>query len=476
MSRIVIDAPRWLLLGALVFAPWAYGSTAPWAIQTLQIWLGTVGILWLGAALLRRQAPTLPRSVLIAAGFLLTQGWWMAANAKFDYPTSDGITSSFQSETLVPWVGWAPGSVHRALSLAAMVQTTVLLGTLLMICDLAQRTIWRTRLWWTMAGTGASIALLGVLQRMTSAQAILWSGDRIPGHFFATFRNFDNAAAFLNVVWPLLAGLLLLEFGKPARIWQKVGWGFGTALCICGVLVSGSRTAALLAALMLIAWLAWAGMLVAKGELESLQPATAIVGAVLVLVLLGTLAVLIGHDLSWERWSQFERQLTAGNSRLLAYRACMGMMPESGWWGFGPGTFQTAFPYFTHEFGKQLGGRWLHAHQDYLQTIIEWGYFGGVAWAVLLAGGISTAARKAFRHRHELSFTARVTHISLVAALLGVLLHALVDFPLQIASIQLYAVGLLGILWGSKHWLAVPEKRLSSHRAARPTKEMQLAP
>ena len=31
----------------------------------------------------------LPKSVLIASGFLLAQGWWMVANAKHDFPTSD---------------------------------------------------------------------------------------------------------------------------------------------------------------------------------------------------------------------------------------------------------------------------------------------------------------------------------------------------------------------------------------------------
>jgi O-antigen ligase len=152
------------------------------------------------------------------------------------------------------------------------------------------------------------------------------------------------------------------------------------------------------------------------------------------------------------------------------------MIPEAGPCGFGPGTFQTAFPYFTQDYGNQLKGRWIFAHEDYLQTLVEWGYIGAGLWAVLIFGGIGYSLSRAFRQREQLSDSKRITHFAIVTALLGVLLHALVDFPLQIASIQLYVAVMLGLLWGSRHWLKRTRQHSTIRRSIRPARELVVAP
>src|SRR5262249_40886655 len=90
----------------------------------------------------------------------------------------------------------------------------------------------------------------------------------------------------------------------------------------------------------------------------------------------------------------------------------LAMAPDAGVLGFGPGTFRAAFPGYqlTYDFGNRTvpafwtTHSWTHAHQDYLQTVIEWGYCGALFWAILFAIGIWRGAshlRKAMAREGE---------------------------------------------------------------------------
>jgi O-antigen ligase len=93
---------------------------------------------------------------------------------------------------------------------------------------------------------------------------------------------------------------------------------------------------------------------------------------------------------------------------------------------------------------------WSNVHNDYLQLAFEWGWLGGAAWAVLLVGGVACAAWGAGR-RYRLP-SDRTIVVCAGFAVAGVMLHAMVDFPLQVLSLQMYAGILLGLAWGSRNW------------------------
>ena len=73
---------------------------------------------------------------------------------------------------------------------------------------------------------------------------------------------------------------------------------------------------------------------------------------------------------------------------------------------------------------------------------------GGLLWAALIGGGLLVGVVKLFQRQGE--FSLRWLLLGAVLALMGVLVHATMDFPLQVASIQLYVAVLLGLCWGAK--------------------------
>ena len=126
--------------------------------------------------------------------------------------------------------------------------------------------------------------------------------------------------------------------------------------------------------------------------------------------------------------------------------------PQGGAWGFGPGSFASIFPYATFAEGDSLRGFWRFAHEDYLQTAVEWGYAGAFLWGMFFFGGLLSAFFLALRPRRTMRLSTRILLGGVGSSLLGCALHSLVDFPLQIASLGFYVFIFLAIGWGAWQW------------------------
>jgi hypothetical protein len=96
-------------------------------------------------------------------------------------------------------------------------------------------------------------------------------------------------------------------------------------------------------------------------------------------------------------------------------------------------------------------------HEDYLQTALEWGWLGSALWALLFFGGIVVGIRSYKQYAPDWAPRRRLLQPLVIIALIGVALHAIIDFPLQIASIQLYVTTYLGLCWGSGPWNQRPD-------------------
>jgi hypothetical protein len=455
-------AAGWILLAALVFAPWAYGCTSADEIAMLNWILGTALVLWLASLSLRvlsRQSRGasdpgyrrgVPRVLVIIALAVLVLGWAMALNARSIYDSDFFLFISRQN--ILPF---APGSVDAAISAALVLRATLLVGVILLVVDLARNPVWLLRLWWTIAIAGGSIALLGLLQKGTGAPMIFWQPAKQWGEstiFFASYYYHGNAGAYLNLVLAPAFGLTARALMRPRAPIVKAVSLVLLLLIVGAVAANTSRVAELIGAIMIVLLLvSFARAALRKRRM--LEYKTLLLGAVLVVFTLFAIARASHLDESLKRWYELSAQLPA-DSRWLASLAAFRAVGDASYFGFGPGTFRVIFPYYTSGLGPGIEGTWRFLHEDYLQTVLEWGWLGSLLWGLIFFGGIFVAIRNLRQLGRTVEWRSRHRRLLpvIVVALIGVAIHALVDFPLQIASLQLYVAVYLGICWGSTRW------------------------
>ena len=201
---------RWTFFSALLAAPWIYGGTTATSILVINWLLALAMLLWIVELLINRRWPKLPTLPVLLALALLLFGAWMTINARSIYDTEFGTFALIRNVA-----ARAPGSLDYAISAAFMIRALLLLATMLFVVDLSRDDKALLQLWWTIVIAGASISLLGLLQKATGAEAILWqsSGPTYGSTFFATYYYHANAGSFLNLVLPLTAGLAVRAFG-----------------------------------------------------------------------------------------------------------------------------------------------------------------------------------------------------------------------------------------------------------------------
>ncbi|MGE5208483.1 MAG: O-antigen ligase family protein [Alphaproteobacteria bacterium] len=451
------SASRWIFFAALAYAPWAYGATTAESIEITNWILLAALVLWGAELVTAGRRPEFPTFLLVLVVMLICIGGWMALNAKSIYDSEFSLFVPVRN--LVPLL---TGSADYAISCAWIIRGGLLLGIILFVSDLSQSSRWLLRLWYVIALVGGSIAFLGLLQKATGAQMIFWRPPPPPEFgvttFFATYFYHGNAGAFLNLVWPMSAGLVIRAFTSRSQPGLRALWVIVFIVTIAAVLANTSRMAQLVALLLMVAVALHFGPALLR-KLSGAQRSVALAGAFAVALALIALAQATHLEQPLNRWQSISERIPA-DARWQASRVALGALPGAGFFGFGPGTFRVVFPSYNIESSHRVPGTWRFLHQDYLQTILEWGWLGSILWALLFFGGVAIAIRSYNKYaaRDWLPRRGVVQPLAIVA-LAGVALHAVVDFPFQIESIQLYVATYLGISWGSSLWYQQSEPR-----------------
>ncbi len=166
------------------------------------------------------------------------------------------------------------------------------------------------------------------------------------------------------------------------------------------------------------------------------------------------------------------RLLTETRLRILVVSMAE-LIPKSPMVGYGWGSFQYVYPnaqgdFFQHNPRSILAPtekRSFHAHNEYLQTLIETGLVGLILCAAglgfLIHGGWKVMQRTLMPHHIA-------AQAAIFSAILAYLLHCLVDLPMRVPPLALMLIVLMAV------WSAGDRLWLFPTRAPRPEEEVRV--
>jgi O-antigen ligase len=382
----------------------------------------------------------LPRALLLALGLINLLGLAFLVNPKarldvrLDYlqPIADAVP-------------WLPGTYDIARSWPEVLHffaLSVFLISLTRICAHSQH---RWTLLKVIATAGFMVSMIGIYQKASGAESMLWSNKVYEGRtFFAAFRYHGNAVAYLNLCWPASLALLLRTLRSPHRHFLATAWWSTSLLFTFGAVLVNTSKFGHLAAIpaLLLALFLFRRCLPQNNGGSPLIPA--VVG-VLVLCSLAILSLFSAEIIS-SKWADAIENPVSFERRITAYEAAWRMfLDESRFLGVGPACFGLVFPYHSVFAGMDLSGTWTFAHNDYIQVIIEWGISGAAAIFFVFAGAFKRLAGRYRKSRFK-SFSAAAA----ILALTITAVHALMDFPFQIGALQAVTVVYLAMAWAQR--------------------------
>jgi O-antigen ligase len=433
---------------ALFYAPLAYGCTRPEMLPTLYTLLIAGMAVGLASFITERTWPGIPKTVLVCIAAILIQGWWIAFNPVFPMmvSTDGGVVNTTLQE------------IHR-LSFNSMLMATILLGAFVVLCGLFGQPGIRRFLLLAATGSGVLICVIGVTLKLVGdpLMRFIWKPSEIYWNDFALFRYHGNAGSFLNLVWPLILVFTRRAYAPTGGLLKKAAWTLASATCAAALFLNASK-AALVIGLLILPWpfMTW---------LMRLKQKTLLIlgGIALVVVAVGlTASSQLAQETAFQRLSNVTAVSVDMGGRLASYQDNLNAVPEVGFVGFGPGLFQLAFPYQMSPMRNVGDTVHDYAHEDYLQTVLEWGWLGTFWWTILVAGGLYRGLKTYSRRSLFTSKTERHLVLAGLLGVIGTLAQALIDFPLQIASLRYFFLLLLALCWASPRLLTLPPEEADS--------------
>lgn len=397
-----------LLVGGITLAAssWVFGGVEMWSLHSLLVGSALTFLLAVcpmpgawngrdGEHGNRKNLLRLLRFPLFWSGFLLLLYIVLqASNPAWELKRDDG---GWWVEE-VAHIEWLPSSVEgeyqkmNAFRVLASFSAAFLLVWGLWVGIRRRRSA--LLLLWVLALSGTAMAMVGIMQKFSGADAVLWTIQSANEHFWGSFYYRNQAVGYLVLILSASAALYFYHFNRAEKTGQSggphlllfamialVAASIGLALSRGGILFGGLFVAGFL----LLVFFSWLFSSFSRQSLSLSLLAAALLGGA------GWAAArLIDYDAIQVRFGDISKTIENADqdSRALCTKITWRMAQEELVFGWGAGSWRYIFPMyqksyptiFYHFYHKRKGwvGRRFYneAHNDVVQFFYEFGIVG----------------------------------------------------------------------------------------------------
>ena len=287
-----------------------------------------------------------------------------------------------------------------------------------------------------------AISFYAIYQFVTRSNHVWFVQVTSKGRASGTYISPNHLAGFLEMLLPLALAYTLVGREKPL---MKIFIGYAALVILVALTATASR-GGWVAAFVALSFLCGALLSHRTYRLPALVLLVAMVG--------GGVFVTVKTDFFRMRFSRaFGPDNLEMNTRLDMWNAAVRMWRDHFWIGVGPGHYDAVWRTYRPA-SVQL--RPERAHNDYLNTLADWGVIGAAlitAALFTLGAGIVNAWKNV--RRGESDFSSGMSNkfafvLGATGGILALLVHSAVDFNLQIPANAITAAGLMALL--SSHW------------------------
>ncbi|HTL57060.1 MAG TPA: O-antigen ligase family protein [Candidatus Limnocylindrales bacterium] len=312
----------------------------------------------------------------------------------------------------------------------------------------------------TLIFVAMAISFYAIYQFVTDSNYVWTLPKKYPHRASGTYISPNNLAGLLEILLPLALTYTIAGRVKPLT---RILLGYASLVMLGGLAVTLSRGS----------WFATAGAMLGLFGILIFQRGYRIPAALALIALVVVTVFMVPRSFSLQmriRRIVTEQGTIDDSMRFELWRPAYRMWQDYPWFGVGPGHFDARFRAYRPEGVQRAPDR---THNDYLNTLVDWGVVGAVlvtsAW-VLLAIGIAKSWRSIRLSSGDLGSRSGSNKFAFVTGaslgLIAILIHSWVDFNMHIPANAILVVTLMAMVTGhlrfatERWWLrpAIPMK------------------